>query len=170
MRLWYQPSPQSTPPIGPGEEKGRPVRLKSSAKSSGEEQQHVDGAQSTAGRQTWVRQGFPRRVLKARGSLPSKNAKQARNSATKMTKRQRMRVELVALYAGGVRIKSILWPDEAWVDGNTCARHSPQNDKHYYRKSTQGDSVSDGPKNPIKRRTPGIMAHIALRGANGGVC
>ena len=41
-----------------------------------------------------------------------------------------------------VRAKSILWSGETWVEENTCTRHKPKNDRKYYRKSTQKDSVS----------------------------
>ena len=69
----------------------------------------------------------------------------------------------------GVRAISIFWPGGTWVGENTCALYNPQNDRKYYRKSTQEDSVSGELKKPIKRRTPVIMAHIAVCIANGGV-
>ena len=69
----------------------------------------------------------------------------------------------------GVRTKIIFWSDETCVDENTCARYNPKNDRKYYHKSTQKDSVSEVLKKPIKQRTPGIMAHIPLCSANGGV-
>ena len=86
-----------------------------------------------------------------------------------MVNRQRPEGELVAVYEGGIRTKSIFRSDENWADENTCARYNQKNDRKYYRKSTQKDSVSEGLKKSIKKGTPGIMAHIRLRSANGGV-
>ena len=68
-----------------------------------------------------------------------------------------------------MRAKSIFWPGETWVGENTCARYNPQNDRMYYRKSTQKDSVSEELKKPLKQRTPGVMVHITVCSANGGV-
>ena len=97
-----------------------------------------------------------------------RHVKQVRNSATKMVNRQRLAGELVALYEGGMRAKSIFWSDETWVDENKCARRNPKNDRKYNRKSTQNDSVSGELKKPIKLRTPKEMAHITVCCANGG--
>ena len=69
----------------------------------------------------------------------------------------------------GVRTKSIFWSGEHRIDEDTFALYTQKNDRKYYRKSTQKDSVSEDPKKPIKQRTPGIMAHITVCSANGGV-
>ena len=68
-----------------------------------------------------------------------------------------------------MRAKGIFWSDETWVDENTCARYNPQNDRMNYHKSTQKDSVSEELKKPLKQRTPGVMVHITVCSANGGV-
>ena len=72
-------------------------------------------------------------------------------------------------FTKGLRARSIFWSGETWVDENPCARFSPQNDRMYYHKSTQKDSVSEELKKPLKQRTPGVMVHITVCSANGGL-
>ena len=68
----------------------------------------------------------------------------------------------------GVRAKRIVRSVDSWVGENACARQNPKNDRKYYRKPTQKDSLPGELKKPINQRTPGLMARVAVRSANGG--
>ena len=71
--------------------------------------------------------------------------------------------------AEGMRTKRAFWSDDTWVDENTCARKNPQRDRKYYHTSVTKDSVTEEPREPITLRTPGIMVHITVSAAQGGI-
>ena len=109
------------------------------------------------------------RIVKKIGLRPLKHVKTTHNSETKKAKRERIAREIVSMYADGMRTKRVFCADETWVDENTCARYNPQNDRKYYHKSVSKDSVIEELRKPIKQRTPGIMVHITVSSAQGGL-
>ena len=99
---------------------------------------------------------------------PLKHVKTTVSTVAKKKKRANKAVEILGMYADGMRTNQIFWSDETWVDQDSCARYNPQNDRMYFPKDQKKDDNLDKLIKPIRQRAPGIMVHITVTSAGGG--